>query len=104
MVLLCSPLAPPLFGEFSQREIYAITINRTKKISYDEINYESVAISFKDKQVNFNYILIHNHHFNHFNSIAIATRLAIIISNSRANSLLSRFSPVPCRHLTKVRM
>ena len=45
-------------------------MNRTIKISYDEINYESVAISFKDKQVNINYILIHNHHVNHLNSIA----------------------------------
>ena len=40
-----SPSASTI-GRNPQREIYAITMNRTIKISFDEINYESVAISF----------------------------------------------------------
>ena len=66
---MLSPSASTI-GRTPQREIYAITMNRTIKISYDKINYKSVAISFKDKQVNINYILIHNHHFYHLNSMA----------------------------------
>ena len=88
MVLLCSPLVPPLLGELPKENICNNNEQDKNDYSYDKINNESVAISFKDKQFNINYILIHIHHFNHFN-IAIATRLPIIISNSRANSLLA---------------
>ena len=44
---MLSPIAPPCtIGRTPQREIYAITMNRTikKDYYYDEINYESVAI------------------------------------------------------------
>ena len=46
MVLVSSPLAPPLLGELLKENICNNNEQDNKDYSYDEINYESVAISF----------------------------------------------------------
>ena len=62
--------------------------------------YESVSVFKLTKLINKDCILIRNHHFHHLDSIA--TRLAIIISNSTCIISILTCSPAPCRHLTKV--
>ena len=78
MVLLSSPQRLHYWENSLKRNICNSNEQDNKDCSYDEINYESEAISFKDQQVNVNYILIHNHHFNHLNS----TQLLVLQSSS----------------------